>query len=619
MSQANTRLELRAISDRDALMAPTLLTLTDIALNFGTTPLLESAELTVRPRDRCCLVGRNGSGKSTLLKIAAGLVEPDSGVRFLQPGTTIRYLPQEPDLSFFKTARDYIEAGLIGADDNARIPYLLDALGLSGDEDPAIMSGGEIRRAALARTLAPHPDILMLDEPTNHLDLPAIEWLEKELASLPSAILLISHDRKFLENLSRRTIWIDRGETRFLDKGFSFFENWRDGYLEQEDLDQHKLKRKIHREQHWIVHGVSGRRKRNVRRVKELASLRQQVRDQKQVVGSATIAVTEGQSSGKRVAILENVSKSFEGRSIVSDFSIKIARGERIGIVGPNGSGKTTLLKLLMGEHQPDNGRIERGVNLQPLIIDQKRESLNPDWTLSEAMSDNGGDKVIVDGNSVHVIKYMKDFLFLPEQARTPLHALSGGERGRLQLARGLRLPSNLLILDEPTNDLDLETLDLLQALVADYKGTAVVVSHDRDFLDRTVTRTIAYEGKARWQVYAGGYSDMVDQRGAGVQARRRAEKAKREKSESDPAAKASVKPKLSYKHKFRLEQLPAELAALEAKKSALETIMADAEFFKRDPDGFNAALASFQEVQAKLHASEEEWLELEMLREDAG
>ena len=425
MSQANTRLELRAISDRDALMAPPLLTLTDIALNFGTTPLLESAELTVRPRDRCCLVGRNGSGKSTLLKIAAGLVEPDSGVRFLQPGTTIRYLPQEPDLSFFKTARDYIEAGLIGADDNARIPYLLDALGLSGDEDPVIMSGGEIRRAALARTLAPHPDILMLDEPTNHLDLPAIEWLEKELASLPSAILLISHDRKFLENLSRRTIWIDRGETRFLDKGFSFFENWRDGYLEQEDLDQHKLKRKIYREQHWIVHGVSGRRKRNVRRVKELASLRQQVRDQKQVVGSATIAVTEGQSSGKRVAILENVSKSFEGRSIVSDFSIKIARGERIGIVGPNGSGKTTLLKLLMGEHQPDNGRIERGVNLQPLIIDQKRESLNPDWTLSEAMSDNGGDKVIVDGNSVHVIKYMKDFLFLPEQARTPLHALS--------------------------------------------------------------------------------------------------------------------------------------------------------------------------------------------------
>ena len=345
--------------------------------------MLESAELTVRPRDRCCLVGRNGSGKSTLLKIAAGLVESDSGVRFLQPGTTIRYLPQEPDLSAFKTARDYIEAGLIGADDGARIPYLLDALGLSGDEDPAIMSGGEIRRAALARTLAPRPDILMLDEPTNHLDLPAIEWLEKELASLPSAILLISHDRKFLENLSRRTIWIDRGETRFLDKGFSFFETWRDEYLEQEELDQHKLKRKIHREQHWIVHGVSGRRKRNVRRVKELASLRQQVRDQKQVVGSATIAVTEGQSSGKRVAILENVSKSFEGRPIVSDFSIKIARGERIGIVGPNGSGKTTLLKLLMGEHQADSGRIELGVNLEPLIIDQKRESLNPDWTLS--------------------------------------------------------------------------------------------------------------------------------------------------------------------------------------------------------------------------------------------
>ena len=600
-------------------MAPPLLTLTDMSLTFGTTPLLERAELTVMARDRICLVGRNGSGKSTLLKIAAGLVEADDGTRFIQPGTTIRYLPQEPDLSAFKTARDYIEDGLIGADDGGRIPYLLDALGLSGEEDPAVMSGGEMRRAALARTLAPQPDILMLDEPTNHLDLPAIEWLEGELGGLSSAIILISHDRRFLENLSRRTVWMDRGETRDLDKGFAHFEDWRDEFLELEALERHKLDRKIHREQHWIVHGVSGRRKRNVRRVKELAGLRQQVRDQKQVVGAAAITVTEGQTSGKRVAILENVSKSFDERPIVSDFSIKISRGERIGIVGPNGSGKTTLLKLLMGEHAADSGRVELGVNLQPLIVDQKRESLNPDWTLSEAMTDNGGDKVMVGDTSVHVIRYMKDFLFLPEQARTPLHALSGGERGRLQLARGLRLPSNLLILDEPTNDLDLETLDLLQELVADYKGTVVVVSHDRDFLDRTVTRTIGFEGEGKWQVYAGGYSDMVDQRGAGVQARKAAAKAEKAKSQSNspgtPAPKAS-KPKLSYKHKFRLEKLPAEMEALEAQKSALETKMADGDFFKRDLDGFNAALAQFQSVQAKLEACEEEWLELEMMRE---
>jgi len=599
-------------------MAPPLLTLTDMSLTFGTTPLLEGAELMVMPRDRICLVGRNGSGKSTLLKIAAGLVEADSGTRFIQPGTTIRYLPQEPDLSAFKTARDYIKDGLIGADDGGRIPYLLDALGLSGNEDPAVMSGGETRRAALARTLAPQPDILMLDEPTNHLDLPAIEWLEGELSGLSSAILLISHDRRFLENLSRRTVWMDRGETRDLDKGFVHFEDWRDAFLEQEALDRHKLDRKIHREQHWIVHGVSGRRKRNVRRVKELAGLREQVRNQKQVVGSAAITVTEGQASGKRVAILEHVSKSFDDRPIVDDFSIKISRGERIGIVGPNGSGKTTLLKLLMGEHKADSGTIELGVNLQPLIVDQKRESLNPDWTLSEAMTDNGGDKVMVGDTSVHVIRYMKDFLFLPEQARTPLHALSGGERGRLQLARGLRLPSNLLILDEPTNDLDLETLDLLQELVADYKGTVVVVSHDRDFLDRTVTRTIGFEGGGKWQVYAGGYSDMVAQRGQGVQARKAAAKAVRDKTNISRAS-SQPKAKLSYKHKFRLEQLPAEMEALEAQKQALEVKMADAEFFKRDPEGFNAALAEFQSVQAELEACEDEWLELEMLREAAG
>jgi len=342
------------------------------------------------------------------------------------------------------------------------------------------------------------------------------------------------------------------------------------------------------------------------------------VRDQKQVVGAAAITVTEGQASGKRVAILEHVSKSFDGRPIVSDFSIKISRGERIGIVGPNGSGKTTLLKLLMGEHEADSGKVDLGVNLQPLIVDQKRESLNPEWTLSEAMTDNGGDKVMVGDTSVHVIRYMKDFLFLPEQARTPLHALSGGERGRLQLARGLRLPSNLLILDEPTNDLDLETLDLLQELVADYKGTVVVVSHDRDFLDRTVTRTIGFEGEGKWQVYAGGYSDMVDQRGRGVQARKAAERAAREKSNSEPAKFIAPKAKLSYKHKFRLEKLPAEMEALETQKTALETKMADADFFKRDPDGFNAALAEFQTVQAKLETCEEEWLELEILREAA-
>lgn len=604
-----------------AMAQPPLLTLKDIALTFGSTPLLERAELSVMPRDRICLVGRNGSGKSTLLKIAADLVEPDAGERFVKPGTSWRYLPQDPDLSAYADVESYVRDGLIGADDGFRIPYLLDALGLTGVEDPAHMSGGERRRAALVRTLAPEPDILMLDEPTNHLDLPAIEWLEGELSSMRAAMILISHDRRFLESLSRKTIWMDRGETRVLDKGFTHFEDWRDEYLEQEALDRHKLARQIHREQHWVVHGVSGRRKRNVRRLKELGNLRQTLKSAKTVQGSADITVTDAAKSGKQVAKLTDVSKAFDGRVIIDDVSLRITRGERIGVIGPNGSGKTTLLKLIMGELEPDSGRVELGLNLEPLVIDQNRATLNPDWSLADALTDGGGDMVIVGDQSRNVIGYMKDFLFLPEQRRTSVSRLSGGERGRLQLARGLRLPSNLLVLDEPTNDLDLETLDLLQEIVADYAGTVIVVSHDRDFLDRTVTRSLAYEGAGQWQIYAGGYSDMVAQRGAGVQARKaekaeKANKAKTEKSETTPATSAG---KLSYKHKFRLEQLPKEIAATEADIATFNAALADPELYAKDADKFMEASTALGLAQEKLEALEMEWLELEELREAAG
>jgi ATP-binding cassette subfamily F protein uup len=598
-------------------MAPPLLTLSNIALTFGSTPLLENANLMVYPGERLCLVGRNGSGKSTLMKIAADLVEADSGERFVKPGTSWRYLPQEPDLSAFETSRDYISAGLVGADDGGRIPYLLDALGLTGEEDPKVMSGGEMRRAALARTLAPNPDILMLDEPTNHLDLPAIEWLENELSRSQSAILLISHDRRFLESLSRKTVWMDRGETRELDKGFAAFEDWRDDVLEQEELDRHKMERKVHREQHWVVHGVSGRRKRNVRRLKELGELRKTIKNQRQVTGNAKITVTEANTSSKQIVKLSNVSHSFGDRPIVKDLSLRINRGERLGLIGPNGAGKTTLLKIIMGEMTPDDGQVELGLNLEPLVIDQKRESLNPEWTLKDALTDGANDTVMVGGNSVHVMRYMKDFLFLPEQARTPLHALSGGERGRLQLARGLRLPSNFLVLDEPTNDLDLETLDLLQEMVADYKGTVIIVSHDRDFLDRTVTRTLAYEGPGQWQVYAGGYSDMIAQRGVGVEARKtKKEATKSVKSDTKKNAKPSNK--LSYKHKFRLEKLPEEMDALSSEIAALETKLADPDLYTKDPNAFAKISKDLETAQTKLSEAEEEWLELEMLREDA-
>ena len=608
------------------MASPPLLTLQDIKLTFGSTPLFEGADLTVMPRDRICLVGRNGSGKSTLLKMADGQIEADGGDYFLKPGTTTRYLPQEPDLSGFSTIRDYIEAGLEGSDDGYRIPYLLDALGLNGDEDPTHLSGGEIRRAALARTLAPEPDILMLDEPTNHLDLPAIEWLEGEVSQMNSALLLISHDRRFLEKLSRKTVWVDRGVTHMMDKSFAYFEDWRDEFLEQEQLEHHKLKRQIHREQHWVVHGVSGRRKRNVRRLKELGDLRTKYKGHRHAQGNATMSSLDAESSGKKVALLKNVSKSFGDRPIINDLSLKLMRGERLGIVGPNGAGKTTLLKMIIGELDPDSGTIDLGVGLEPLIIDQKRESLNPEWTLSDAMTDGGGDLVTVGDKSVHVMRYMKDFLFLPEQARTPIHVLSGGERGRLQLARGLRLPSNILILDEPTNDLDLETLDLLQELIADYKGTVILISHDRDFLDRTVTRTLAYEGPGEWQVYAGGYSDMINQRGEGVKARKAEAKAassskksgtKTEQKTSAPTAKSGAK--LSYKHKFRLESLPKEMAALELKITTAETALADPNLFADNPDKYKNIVDELSAAQNDLAAKEDEWLELEMLKEDAG
>ena len=596
---------------------PPLLTLSDIALTFGSTPLLESANLMVYPRERLCLVGRNGSGKSTLMKVAAGLVEQDKGDRFVKPGISWRYLPQEPDLSAFETSREYIADGLVGADDGGRIPYLLDALGLTGEEDPKVMSGGEMRRAALARTLAPDPDILMLDEPTNHLDLPAIEWLEEELSRSQSAILLISHDRRFLESLSRRTVWMDRGETRDLDKGFGAFEDWRDEFLEQEELERHKMERKVHREQHWVVHGVSGRRKRNVRRLKELGDLRKTIKNQRQVTGSASITVTEADTSSKQTVKMMDVSHSYGDRPIVKDLSLRINRGERLGLIGPNGAGKTTLLKLIMGEIEPTEGKIDLGLNLEPLVIDQKRESLNPDWTLKDALTDGANDTVIVGGNSVHVMRYMKDFLFLPEQARTPLHALSGGERGRLQLARGLRLPSNFLILDEPTNDLDLETLDLLQEMVANYNGTVIIVSHDRDFLDRTVTRTLAYEGPGDWQVYAGGYSDMIAQRGIGVEARKAKKDAvSKTKKESTGEDKKSNN-KLSYKHKFRLEKLPKEMEALETQIANYEKAISDPELYSKNPDEFAKVSKALETAQTNLSEAEEEWLELEMLKEE--
>ena len=597
---------------------PPLIQLRDIALTFGGTPLLEQAELSLSAGERVCLVGRNGSGKSTLLKIAAGLIAPDRGSRFAQPDATIRYLPQEPDFAGFATALAYVQAGLAPGDDPHQANYLLEQLGLTGEENPARLSGGEARRAALARVLAPSPDILLLDEPTNHLDLPAIEWLERELSERRCGLVLISHDRRFLENLSRVTVWLDRGRTRRLEIGFGEFEARRDEILAQEELEQHKLDRKIVAEEHWVRYGVTARRKRNVRRMAQLQALRKSRRDYRGAAGNAEIAAAEAEKSGTLVIEAKEISKTFGDRPIVTKFSARIFRGDRIGIVGPNGSGKTTLLSLLTGTLAPDSGRMRLGANIQMAALDQDRESLNPDWTLREALTGGSGDTVSIGGQSKHVIGYMKDFLFLPEQARTPLRALSGGERGRLMLARALAKPSNLLVLDEPTNDLDLETLDVLEETLADYSGTVILISHDRDFLDRVVSAVIAPDGNGRWIEYAGGYSDMLAQRGADLAPKRQAARPVAVEAVSNAdAAQKQAKRRLSFNEKYALDNLPKEMAALEAAIGTLQAKLDDPGLFARDRKAFDEASAALARAQAELSAAEEKWLALEMLREE--
>lgn len=596
-------------------MAAPLLTLQNVFLTFGGTPLLEGAELLIHERERIALVGRNGSGKSTLLKIAAGLVESDKGEPIMQSGTTTRYLPQEPDLTGYATTLEYVEGGLTEGDENYRALYLLNELGLDGTENPANLSGGEARRAALARAIAPEPDILFLDEPTNHLDLPTIEWLERELLSMRSAFVLISHDRAFLERLTGATVWIDRGVTRRISEGFASFESWRDKVLEEEETERHKLDRKIVREEHWLRYGVTARRKRNVRRLDGLHSLRDKRRNLRQRTGSVDMQAAEAESSGKRVIEAKSLAKAYEGRSVVSDFSVRINRGDRIGIVGPNGAGKTTLVKLLTGQMEPDSGSIKLGSNLEMLTLDQKREQLDNTQSLKDVLTGGLGDMLLVGDQQRHVVSYMKDFLFTPEQAGTAVGKLSGGERARAMLARALAKPSNLLVLDEPTNDLDLDTLDLLQELIADYSGTVILVSHDRDFLDRTVTSTLTSDGDGHWQDYPGGYSDMLTQRG------KRSGKLGAAKSKSRKANKLAgvpkIKAKLSFNQQHALKTLPVEIDKLGSNISAFEALMANPDMFSKNPDKFAKAVKDLEAAQKDLAAKEEQWLELEMLREE--
>lgn len=603
--------------------SPPILYVDDIHLTHGVSPLLDGAALSVGRDDRICLVGRNGSGKSTLLKIIAGLLDADTGERFVQPGIAVEYLAQDPDFKGFETAEDYVLQGLLNNEDRQRAFQLMADLHVDPGAVIAPLSGGERRRIALCKVMARQPEVLLLDEPTNHLDLPAIEWLEGALRQINSALVLVSHDRRFLSNMASQTVWLDRGKTKVMRKSFAYFEDWRDTELEREAEEQHKLARKIAREEDWLRYGVTARRKRNVKRLGDLHSLRRQRRDYRGPQGDMEAVLQAGDRSGKLVVKADKLAKRFGDKQIVDNFSTQIKRGARIGLIGANGAGKTTLLNMLLGQLPPDSGNVRLGKNLTPLVLDQQREGIKKDWNVKDALTDGAGDRVPLGDDSMHVIGYMKNFLFHPSQMRTPVSVLSGGEQARLFLARGLRQPSNLLVMDEPTNDLDLETLDLLQEMIAAYEGTVILVSHDRDFLDRTVSAVFNAEGAGIWVEYAGGYSDMKAQQKAADKPAKEADKplANGTAGAHGNTGTASETPpkaaqKMSYKHKFRLEKLPAEMDALRADIARAEAVLADATLYAKDPQGFDAAAHKLEAAQAALAAAEEEWLELEMQRE---
>jgi ATP-binding cassette subfamily F protein uup len=596
-----------------------LLQLSGISLTFGGDPLFQGLDLVIQPGDRIALVGRNGSGKSTLMKLMAGLVEPDAGARTLSPGVRAGYMEQHPDLSGFATLGAFAESGLPPEE---AYKVALAAEGL--DFDPATpvgaASGGERRRAALAKLMAEAPELMLLDEPTNHLDIAAIEWLEAQLSETRTAFVLISHDRAFLRALTRATLWLDRGAIRRQDKGFSAFEDWRDTVWEEEDTARHKLDRKIRAEARWAVEGISARRRRNQGRLRALGAMREERAAMIRRQGAAGMALEAGPKSGKRVIEAAGISKRYDDRMILRDFSIRIGRGERVALVGPNGAGKTTLLKMLTGELAPDSGTVTLGTNLEMAVFDQNRAALMEDASLWENLTGDpqmrvsgAADQVMVRGTPRHVVGYLKEFLFDERRARAPVRSLSGGEKARLLLARLMARPANLLVLDEPTNDLDVETLDLLQELVGDFDGTVLLVSHDRDFLDRVATTTVAMEGDGRAVIYAGGWSDYRAQRGAVLQETPAAKPAKK------PAAAAAAPPReaakpvgLSFTEKHRLEALPAEIERLEAEIAKLSDLLSDAEIYTRAPDKARKATDALAERQTRLEAAEAEWLALE-------
>ncbi|MGE5145846.1 MAG: ABC-F family ATP-binding cassette domain-containing protein [Candidatus Eiseniibacteriota bacterium] len=600
------------------MAAPPLMTLSEARIGFGDKLLFADLELQLGRGDRACLVGRNGSGKSTLLKIMAGLVELDAGELFRQPGAKASYLPQDPAFDPEETVADHVAAD--GAPPH-RVDAMLAQVELDGARRLGTLSGGEGRRTALARALVGDPEILLLDEPTNHLDLAAIDWLERVLGAFTGALLMVSHDRAFLNRVTTRTFWLDHGHLRRNDQGFADFDRWSEAVLEAELREAEKLDSKLRDETRWLLRGVTARRRRNQGRLRKLETMRAAraalLGGQR---GSAKMAVEDGEIKSRLVIEAKDIAKSFsedgQERVIVRGFSTRVLRGDRIGIVGANGAGKTTLLRMLTGDLEPDRGSVRLAKNLTSAYFDQHRATLNREKSLWETLCPAGGDQVMVHGQPRHVRSYLKDFLFDPRQAESPVGSLSGGERNRLLLAKIMAMPSELLVLDEPTNDLDMDTLDLLQEMLAEYPGTLLLVSHDRDFLDKTVSSTIVMEGDGSAVEYAGGYSDYVAQRKARA-APRAPEQAKRtDETQKKAAPRDKPRQRLGYKDQRDLDLLPERVAALEAEIKELEAALGDATLYQRDRAAFERATARIAEARAELDAAETRWLELDARRE---
>ncbi len=593
-------------------MAAPVLAFENLGLVHGSGWLFRGLDIHIGARDRLALIGRNGAGKTTLLKLIAGRIDADEGRRTIVPGTKVILLEQDPSIAGHATLRDFVMAG-----DDAPLAHEADAiadqLGIDLDREAASASGGERRRAAIVRALAQEPDVLLLDEPTNHLDIAAIEWLETWLARFTGAFIAISHDRTFLTRLTRQTLWLDRGAIRRAEIGFGGFEAWTEQVYAEEERNAERLDAKLKIEEHWLQRGVTGRRRRNQGRLAKLKDMRAERAAMLGPQGAANLAIAADDAKTKVVIDAKHVAKAFDGRTIIRDLSLRVTRGDRIGIVGRNGAGKTTLIRLLTGELAPDSGSVRLAKTLDGVVIDQQRKLMAPDKTIRDVLAD-GGDWIEVLGTKKHVVGYLKEFLFDANMLDAKIGTLSGGERSRLLLAREFARPSNLLVLDEPTNDLDLETLDLLQEVIGDYGGTVLIVSHDRDFLDRTVTVTLGLDGSGTVDVVAGGYADWEAKRRPPAGAKKAAKA-----GPSPPPPPAPARVKLSYKDQRDYDQLPARIDALAAAIARDEAALADPDLYARNPARFDALMAAIAAARAEQEAAELRWLELAEMVEAGG